>query len=202
MREIFSIRFFGAVGAVAALFMALIAFQSGRRFQPEFDSGSGSTVVERRLDIVESVQSSTNPGFDVIEGAAVGDTELVIDERRRVRIVNGSPGSSSCDLSGPPGSCAIAADLLGEGVVWFAILPGGSGTTVEVPAIDTIDDGIATLVNGWQLPHAPVLDRRCRDAQGREIEFASYREFRERRGDRFISIYDTVERRLVAVQCT
>ena len=200
MREIFSIRFFAAVAAVSGLLLGLVAFQSSRD-GVELDD-RGAVAVVRRIDLVESVRASTNTVFGVTDGAAVGDTELVIDDRRRLRIVDGTPGTVSCDVAGPSGSCAIVADLLGEGVVWFAIVPGGSGTTVEFPAIDTIDDGIATLVNDWQLPHAPVLDRRCRDGQGREVEFASYREFRERRGDRFVSIYDTVERRLVAVQCT
>jgi len=50
-------------------------------------------------------------------------------------------------------------------------------------------------VNGWQLPFAPVLDRRC------DEEFSSYVEFRDVLGDDFISIYDLDERRLVAVEC-
>jgi hypothetical protein len=200
MREIFSVRFFAAVGAVAGLFLVLIAFQSGRAGVGPVEDGP--LVVERRIDFVEPVRSSTAPTFGVVDGVAAGDTELIIDDRRRVRIVAGTPGVVSCDVSGRPDRCAVVADLLGDAVVWFALVPGEPGTTVELPAIDTIDDGVATLVNGWQVPHAPVLDRRCRDAQNREVEFASYREFRERRGSAFISVYDVVERRLTAVVCT
>ena len=89
----------------------------------------------------------------------------------------------------------MVADLLGEGVVWFALVPSGPNRTVDLPAIDTLDDGFATLVNGWQLPYAPVLVRRC------DEEFTSYREFRDVLGDDFTSVYDLDERRIVAVEC-
>ena len=85
--------------------------------------------------------------------------------------------------------------LHGEGVVWFALVPMGPNRTVRLPAIDVLDDGLATLVNGWQLPFAPVLDRRCED------EFVSYRELRDALGDDFTSVYAIEERRLVAVEC-
>ncbi|MEY2959335.1 MAG: hypothetical protein RLZZ01_1903 [Actinomycetota bacterium] len=198
MREIFSVRFFAAVGAVAGLFFVLTVFRSGRDGVEVVAPDQG--VVERTIDLVEPVRSSTSATFDLVDGVAASDTELIIDDRRRVRIVAGTPGVSSCDVA-VADRCAVVADLLGEAVVWFALVPGGSGTTVELPAIDTIDGGIATLVNGWRLPHAPVLDRRCRDDAGREVEFASYREFRAELGDRFVSFYDIEERRLVAVQC-
>ena len=50
-------------------------------------------------------------------------------------------------------------------------------------------------MNGWQLPFAPVLDRRCPD------EFTSYSEFRDVLGDDFTSVYGIDDRRLVAVEC-
>ena len=89
-------------------------------------------------------------------------------------------------------------DLLGEAVVWFALVPASGGPTgVPLPAIDTLDEGVATLVNGWQLRYAPALDRRCGD----EEEFSSYRELRDELGDDFTSVFDTTEQRLVAVVC-
>lgn len=199
MREIFSVRFFGAVVAVVGLLVALRVVLGGGSV-PEATLGRPA-VVERRLDLVEQVFASTDPAFAVVDGVANTDTDLVIDARRRLRIVAGTPGVSECDVSGPATGCAVAADLLGEGVVWFALVPNGPAGTVPLPAIDTLDDGIATLVNGWRLPYAPVLDRRCRDARGRDVEFASYREFRDELGAAFTSIYDTTERRLVAVEC-
>ena len=93
----------------------------------------------------------------------------------------------------------MVADLIGEAVVWFALVPMGDGRTVDLPAIDVLDDGLAHLVNGWAVPYAPILDRRCE--QGDDVEFASYREFREVLGDDFTSVYDLDARRLEAVVC-
>jgi hypothetical protein len=201
MRQIFSIRFFAAVGAVVGLFFLLTTIFATREVI-ESDGDDARPMQFRRIDFVEQVFSATNPGFRIDpDGLATSDTELIIDGQRRVRVIAGTPGESHCDVHGPPGVCAVVADLLGEGVVWFALIPDGAGTTIEFPAIDTLDDGIATLVNGWQLPYAPVLDRRCRDEDGQDVEFSSYREFRDVMGDDFTSIYDTVERRLVAVTC-
>lgn len=201
MRQIFSIRFFAAVGAVVGLFFLLTSIFATREVI-EGDGGDAAGQQLRRIDFVEQVFSSSNPDFRIDDdGLAANDTELVIDGQRRLRVVAGTPGESYCDVHGPPGSCAVVADLLGEGVVWFALIPDGTGTSIELPAIDHLDDGRATLVNGWQLPFAPVLDRRCRDERNDDVEFSSYREFRDAMGDDFTSIFDTEERRLVAVEC-
>jgi hypothetical protein len=87
-------------------------------------------------------------------------------------------------------------DLLGEGVVWLALVPAGDAGEVALPAVDTLEDGLAILVNGWQLPHAPVFDRRCGD----EV-FESYRQFKQIFGDDFTTLYDLDQRRLSAVVC-
>jgi len=201
MRQIFSIRFFAAVAAVVGLFFLLTTVFATREVIEGDDAGE-VMVQPRRIDLVEQVFASTSGSFGLDDdGLATTDTDLVIDGQRRLRIVTGTPGESYCDVLGPAGSCAVVADLLGEGVVWFALVPKEPGTRVELPAIDFLDDGVATLVNGWQLPFAPVLDRRCRDENNEDVEFSSYREFRDVMGDDFTSIYDTVERRLVAVEC-
>lgn len=201
MRQIFSIRFFAAVGAVVALFFLLTTIFATREVIEE-DEVDERVAQLRDVDFVEQVFSATNRDFELDDdGLAMNDTELVIDGQRRLRIVAGTPGELHCEVDGPPGSCAVVADLLGEGVVWFALIPDGTGTTIELPAIDVLEDDRATLVNGWQLPYAPVLDRRCRDEDNQDVEFSSYREFRDVMGDDFTSIYDTVERRLVAVEC-
>ncbi|MFP5488260.1 MAG: hypothetical protein ACLGHQ_08150 [Acidimicrobiia bacterium] len=201
MRQIFTVRFFAAVGAVVGLFFLLSTIFATREVI-DGDTGGDDTVQVRELDFAEQVFSTTNPSFRLDDdGLAANDTELVIDGQRRLRVVAGTPGEVYCDVHGPPASCAVVADLLGEGVVWFALVPDGPGTTIELPAIDVLEDGRATLVNGWRLPYASVLDRRCRDENNDDVEFSSYREFRETLGDDFTSIYDSAERRLVAVEC-
>ena len=71
-----------------------------------------------------------------------------------MRIVPGTPGEVNCPALDEVAKCAVVADLLGDGVVWFAIVPLATSQTVALPAIVSLDDGFATLTNGWQLPYA------------------------------------------------
>ena len=196
MRQIFSIRFFAAIGAVVGLFLFLYLV---------LGDDDPVVVVEvpdtapplREIDFVDWIYESTAPGFAVVDGLASVDTDFVIDGSRRLTIKAGTPGEQHCPEFGQIVRCAFVADLLGEGVVWFAVVPMNADRTVDLPAIDTLEEGVATLVNGWQFPYAPILDRNCGDA-----EFASYRELRDTLGDDFTAVYSIDEQRLVAVECT
>jgi hypothetical protein len=196
MRQIFSVRFFAAVGGVVGLFFLLTTIFATRGVIEGGDDGP-PPVELHKIDFVEEVAAVTNPDFALtIDGVAANDTYLIIDESRSLLIVSDTPGVNDCPRFPTPRSCAVVADLLGEAVVWFALVPNGTNRTVDLPAIDTLADGVATLVNGWQLPFAPVLDRRCTGE-----DFTSYREFRELLGDDFTSVYDIDDRRLTAVEC-
>jgi hypothetical protein len=201
VREIFSVRFFIAVGAVAGLLFLLFTFFVARDVVDEAISDGGADAAEtepRAIDLVDVVSGTTDPGFRFTEeGQATGNVELILDPSRKVTVVAGTPGEDDCGRLAEPGACAIVADLLGEGVVWFALVPMGDGLAVPLPAIDSLDDGVATLVNGWQLPHAPALDRRC----GADELFESYRQWKQILGDNFTTIYDIEQRRLTAVVC-
>ena len=203
MRQIFSVRFFAAVGAVAALlFLLTSVFATRAVIDNVTDDDGPEPIVPHAIDLVDRIESAT-PAPVVLDadGLTVVDTRLVIDASRAVTVHASTPGEVHCDVT-VPGACAIVADLLGEAVVWFAIVPMGTSlTTVPLPAIDTLEDGVATLVNGWQLRYAPALDRRCRDAQGVDEEFDSYREFREVFGDDFTTLFEIPEQRLTAVVC-
>lgn len=203
MRQIFSIRFFAAVGAVVGLFFILTTvFAAGEAIEGgDADEVTGGPE-PHRIDFVDQVFSSSNPDFWIDEdGLAAVDTELVIDGTRSVRVVAGTRGEILCPDLDQIAGCAVVADLLGEAVVWFALVPMGPNRTVDFPAIDVLDDGYANLVNGWQLEYAPILDRRCDDDDGNEVEFGSYREFRDALGDDFTSIYSLESYRLEAVEC-
>lgn len=193
MRQIFSVRFFAAIGAVAGLFLFLsVAFGGGDRVaelrEPE--------RLERRIDLVAQVFAPIQSDFELgADGVTRGSLDLVLDADRTVRVVPGTHGEITCDELERIGACAVLAELLGDAVVWFALVPMGPDDTVELPAIDVLEDDFALLVNGWRVRYPRVLDRRCPQ------EFASYREFRQELGDAFTSIYSIDERQLVAVRC-
>jgi hypothetical protein len=203
MRQIFSVRFFAAVGAVVALaFLLSSVFATRAVIDNVTDGGGPEPIVPHAIDFVDRIASAAPVPMTLdADGLSVADTLLVIDASRAVTVHRATPGELHCDLT-VPGACAIVADLLGEAVVWFAIVPMGTSlTTVPLPAIDTLEDGVATLVNGWQLRYAPALDRRCRDAQGNDEEFDSYREFHEAFGDDFTTLFEIPEQRLTVVVC-
>jgi hypothetical protein len=200
VREIFSVRFFIAIGAVAGLLFLLFTFFVARDVVDEAisDNGADAADLERRaIDLVDVVTATSNPNFQFSpDGEATSNVEFMLDPSRKVTVVAGTPGEDDCGRLAEPGACAIVADLLGEGVVWFALVPMGNGRSVPLPAIDSLESGVATLVNGWQLPHAPALDRRCDD----EL-FESYRQWKQILGENFTTLYDIDQRQLSAVVC-
>jgi hypothetical protein len=60
----------------------------------------------------------------------------------------------------------------------------------------SLDDGYATLTNGWQLPYAQELERLC------ARDFESFTAFREELGERFTSIYRLSAGEITDVVCT
>lgn len=193
MRQIFSLRFFAALGAVAGLFLLLTAIFGGGDPVAELIE---EAEVDRQIDLVDQVFAPVRRGFELgDDGITRGTLELVLDSDRTVYVYEGTYGEISCDRLGEIGACAVLADLLGDAVVWFALVPMGPNDTVEFPAIDVLEEDFALLVNGWRVPYANVLDRRC------DREFASYRELRDELGDEFTSIYSIEDRQIVAVRC-
>jgi hypothetical protein len=205
VRQIFSVRFFAAVGAVAGLLLLLFTIFTARGVIDEAIDGDAEAAEPRQrlIDLVDLVQGTSAAGFHVnAEGVAGSDARLVLDPSRQVAIVAGTPGEDHCGRIAEAGACAVVLDLLGEGVVWFALVPAGNARTVPMPAVDTLEDGLATLVNGWQLPHAPAFDRRCPSPNGDGDEvFESYRQFKQLFGEDFTTIYDVDQRELTAVVC-
>lgn len=227
MRTLFSIRFAAAIAGVIALAVIASMALGGRSLiagigedddepGPAVDETESTEVVLpgeftadgvriRDIDLVEPIFASKNERFAVVDGAANADTELIIDGSRSVFVKQGAVGIDYCDNIDVIQGCAILADLLGEAVVWFALVPFDQPSSVELPAIDVLVDGQARLVNGWELPYAPILERRCLDDGDDDTtdEFESYVQFRELLGDDFVAVFSTHpdERRLVSVVC-
>ena len=53
----------------------------------------------------------------------------------------------------------LVADVLGDAVVWFALVPRAPRDTVDLPPIVDLHDGYAQFVNGWEVLYAPVIER-------------------------------------------
>jgi hypothetical protein len=193
MRQIFSIRFFAAIGALVGLVVLLAAVLLGDDSVAE---QLDEAPPERRIELVSLVFEARQTDFSIgPAGTTLGTLDLVLDGERTVHVVEGTPGEVECDRLDGLARCAVLADLLGNGVVWFRVVPLATSQTVELPAIVALDDGYATLTDGLQLPYAPILERTC------DRDFDSFREFSDELGEAFTSIYSLEEQRIVEVVC-
>jgi hypothetical protein len=193
MQQVLSWRFLASIAALLGLLLLVIVLFG--RGGSATDSSQARPLI-REIHLLEQIESARAEAFGVRpDGRSRGLLMLGLRDGREMRIVEGTFGENKCGTRILPEECAVAANLIGDAVVWFALLRIDPGGTIAFPAIDVLDGGRAQLVNGWRLPYAPVLDRRC------AVEFSSYREFRRILEDGFTSIYSLEEERLVAVVC-
>ncbi len=169
MRQIFNWRFVAALAALAAL--ALLA----RAILTDDDSIEAviePDVIERRIDLIEPIESVTASG------------------------TLGTFGELGCDVLTTPSECAVFADMLGDAVVWFTVLPKAPRSTVELPPILDLDDGFAVFESGWRIPYAPVIEREC---NGEDIP--TFSDFLRRFGPDSVTIVDLETQQVTAARC-
>ncbi len=195
MRQLFNWRFVAAVaalGALALLARAILTDDSSIEavIEPE--------VIERDIDLIEPIESATASGpFAVApSGVTTGFIDLALDPERVLRIVPGTLGQVECDPLDAAVRCAVIADMLGDAVIWFAILPQAPRSTVELPPIIDLQDGRAVFENGWRLPYARVIERDC---AGEDIP--TFSDFLRRFGPDSITILDLPSRQVTSVRC-
>ena len=195
MRQIFNWRFLAAL--VGLVVLALVA----REILADDDSLESIVapdVIERQMDLIEPILSAEqSANFEVNrDGVTSGFLDLVVDADRVVRIVPGTLGEVACDELDGINECAVFADMLGDAVVWFAILPQAPRSTVELPAIVDLEDNYAIFENGWKISYPPVIEREC---GGEDIP--TFSDFLRRFGPGSVSIVDLATRQVVAVRC-
>lgn len=164
----------------------------------------GSTIddrpVSRRVDLISLTATvrSDAPWF-VAQGAMVGDATVVLANGRVIRLTDGTLGESSCLYPDVTNACVLLADTLGDGVVWFALLPAppSASTELELPPIVQLLDGVtfARLDNGWEVPLLDRVVRRC------ETESPNLTAFVQRFVDRHVTIVDLERAEVSAVRC-
>lgn len=195
MRQLFNWRFVATVAALAGLALLARAILTD---DDAIDAVIEPETIERHIDLIEPIQSATETGaFAVLPtGVTTGFLDLALDAQRVVRIVPGTLGEVACDELDQRNRCAILADMLGDAVVWFAILPQAPRATVELPPIVDLDEGDAVFENGWRVPYAPVIEREC---EGEDIP--TFSDFLRRFGPESTTILDLETREVIAVRC-
>lgn len=197
MRQLLTWRFLAAVGAVlgAAVFVNAALADDDRAVA---ELAAPFIAEERRPDLISLVLEIQAPGVAISEsGQATTDVVLTLPpDNRSLRIFAGTPGEVTCAELTLPGRCALLAELLGDTVTWFALLPMAPSFRFELPAIVELDGGLAHLTNGWAVPYAPIIDRsRC----GHPGE--SFGEFLRTVGQRHRTLFDLGDGEIFAVIC-
>jgi hypothetical protein len=196
VRQFFSWRYWAAVGGLVVLLLVLLTFR---------DDGSPVTVVEqantRRIDLIARTSTVRSDGsWSVADGVSRGNATAVLQNGRILIIADGTLGQSSCLSPEIPDSCVMLADTLGDGIVWFALIPAPptDSTEVELPPIEELLDGVtyARLSNGWEVPLLDKVVRRCED------ETPNLAGFLDRFGDDHVTIADLEAAQVSAVRCT
>ncbi len=195
MRQIFTLRFLLTVLALFGLLgVAKWIATSNSHHKVAVTVGEPAGRSVDFVALVESAQLS--PGFAMIGGRANSDLYLVIDATRTMLVKAGTPGEIDCPRIAEPSQCIVAADLLGDGVLWFSLIPGTPGAVVLLPAVvELLPGGWVRLANDWVVQHAPKVERSCAD------DTSSLTSFIELYGDTATSSYNVEQQRIVRVTC-
>ena len=152
---------------------------------------------DRQIDMIGLVYlAEADSGFAIVDGRTTSNMQIRIDGFRYMNIRPDTPGENRCGELVELARCAVAADLLGESVLWFSIIPLGTRNQVLLPAVTELnDDGTVRLANGWIVPHADVVKRLgCDDT-------TSLTDFIERYGEGSTTAYSLDEQAVVSVTC-
>jgi hypothetical protein len=130
--------------------------------------GEGSTAgATRVVDLIAPIQSVREG--DLLEVSADGTTsaeiELNLTANRLMTIPPETPGEITCEKAPRRGDCVVVADLLGEAVLWFAVIDGNGRSPIVLPGVvEMLDNRMVRLANGWELPRSLRVDKReCPD---------------------------------------
>lgn len=195
MRQFATLRFWAAIVVPIVVLLVLRGCLGGGESSP---TDAGPTT--RRVDLISLTATirSDAPWF-VSRGVMVGDATVVLANGRVLRLTDGTLGENSCLFPDVLNACVLLADTLGDGVVWFALVPAppSASDELELPPIVALLDGVtyARLDNGWEVPLLDRVVRRC------ETETPNLRAFVQQFADRHVTIVDLGRAEVSAVRC-
>lgn len=164
MRQLLSWRTWAAIAVLLVLITVLqLLTGDGRRSGTNDDETQPSV---RRVEVIASVMRiDASEAFDVIDGITVGSAVLTLDDGRNIPITRETPGEIDCVDRTTAASCVMLADMLGEGVIWYALVnsDGPAARVLALPTLIDMEDGgdIGVLANGWRVPLANGVIRTC-----------------------------------------
>jgi len=196
MRQFFTLGFWMSLLALAGLTLGLVALT--RDDEPEVAEITDTGPEAREIDLIGMVfLAQADPGFAIVDGRTEGNIQIRVDGFRFMNIMSGTPGENRCGALDELAGCAVVADLLGEAVLWFSIVPLSPRNLVDLPGPATLRAGARLqLQNGWLVDRATIVDRECPE------DTSSLTEFVERFGEEATTVYSLDEQRVIRVQCS
>ena len=139
------------------------------------NDGAVETTTRHKIDLVASVNTINVDTNWSQQGKVTtgGAMRLALDDLRTVTIVEGTMVDDytvvpACTDFTTPNSCVLLADMLGDAVIWYALVPADkvSGQQfLTLPGlVDMQDNGNeGVLRNGWVVKLASPVKRECGD---------------------------------------
>lgn len=164
MRQFISPRFWLAIAALIGLTYGLwyVLVRDDDSVAVLGQPAQAATVVHR-INLVQPVYSiQADPGFEIADGEASTEIRLTLDATRTMVVKAGTPGQISCGRLAEINQCVVAADLLGDAVVWFSLIPNPQHASLLLPGITEVRrDNWVLLSNGWEVARNDVVERNC-----------------------------------------
>jgi hypothetical protein len=194
VRELLSWRLVAALAALAGLaFLASSILSDDDPLEAVVDE----TPEMRQIDLTAPVIAQLpSDDFEMDDGVTVGYLDLLLPGERTMRVAPGTPGEVTCEAFAEFNACGVLADVLGDAVVWFALVPQTANATAELPPITDLEEGYAVFENGWRIPYPPVIERECGD-----IDIPSFSDFLEDYGPSSVSVVDLNLQQVTTVRC-
>ena len=186
------------LAALAALAGLAFLVKSAVADDDELQAIIAPEPIERTIDLIAPVSAALpSDDFSIGEdGLTTGYVDLVLPNERTMRIAPGTLGESTCPNLAEFNQCGVLADVLGDAVVWFALVPQAPRQTAELPPLLDLDEGYAVFANGWRIAYPPVIDRECGD-----VDIPSFGDFLRRFGPNSVTILDLNKQEVAAVRC-
>ena len=120
-------------------------------------------TAEHRVNLLLPVYGiQADPGFAMVDGVASGEMHLALDATRTMVVKAGTPGQITCGRLAEINQCVVAADLLGDAVVWFSLIPNPQRASLLLPGVTEVrNDNWVLLSNGWEVARNEVVERNC-----------------------------------------
>lgn len=154
-----------AVAVVVVVLVALVATRGG-------SPAVAPSVTRHKIDLVASVDSvNVDPGWSQEGGRTRGGIRLNLDDLRTLTVLEGTMVDDysvvpACTELAVPNACVLLADMLGDAVVWYALVPADAASGREFLTLPGLvdmqangDEGI--LRNGWIVNLATPVVREC-----------------------------------------